>query len=1729
MIAEADGHRDSRYLAETIRSARISIFHCVPSILKLLVEEPAFDDTLVLRAVMCGGEALPVPAVTRFRRRSTAKLYNVYGPTETIINSTYWLCDEADGRPSCPIGRPIPNARIYILDNALRPLPIGVAGHLHIGGVGLARGYLNRPGLTAEKFIPDPFSVEPGARMFRTGDLARYLPDGNIEFLGRGDDQVKIRGFRIELGEIEATLGQHPAVRQAAVVARDDAPGGKRLVAYVAAESTADELRRFLKDKLPDHMVPAIFVMLDALPLMPNGKIDRRALPAPDRSRRELDKPFEAPRAPTEELLAQIWAQLLDIEQVGIHDDFFDLRRPFAFGDPSSSPACAKPSSVEIPLRRLFEVPTVAGLAASIEAARRAGQNLSVPAILPVPRDGDLALSFAQQRLWFFDQLKPGLSAYNLPAAVRLKGPLNLVALEQSLNEIVRRHESLRTTFRNVGGQPVQVIARALTIRLPVIDLRNMPASEREIEVRRLVTAEAQRPFDLSQGPLLRGTVLRLGDGEHVGLLTMHHIISDGWSTGILVREVTTLYLAFCAGGSSPLPALPIQYADFSHWQRQWLQGDVLESQIAYWKEQLAGVPAIIDLPTDHQRPAVQTFRGAHESVVLPKHLHEGFKELSRQEGVTPFMTFLTAFMVLLQRYTSQDDVVVGTPVANRNRLETEGLIGFFVNALVLRTDLSDNPGFRELLRRVREVCLGAYAHQDVPFDRLVEELCVVRDLSRNPLFQVMFVWHNTPLRTLELPGLNLSPVEGDSETAHFDLTLQVADTDEGLTAAFVYNTDLFQAGTIARMLGNFRTLLEAIVADTEQRLSELPLLSKSERQQVLVEWNAAKTANPRDLCIHQLFEAQVERTPDSVAVVFETEQLTYGELNRRANQLAHRLRALGVGPEIVVAISLERSSEMVVGLLGILKAGGAYLHLDPAYPKERLAFMLKDAQVSVLLTREHLAAGFAEQNARVICLDTDRESIARESVENPGCATGPENLAYIIYTSGSTGLPKGVLVSHGAIAGHCRNVQTYFELDSRDVVLQFASLSFDVSLEEILPTLTVGARLVVMGTDIWHPAEFHRKVSEFGLTVLNLPTAYWQELAREWAGVPELVPSIQPRLFVVGGDTMSPDALKLWQRTPTNSIRLLNAYGPTEATITATAFEISLRPGQNTTYQRVPIGRPLANRAIYILDRYGNPVPIGVQGDLHIGGEGLARGYLNRPDLTAEKFVPDPFSAEPGARMYKTGDLARYRADGNIEFLGRMDHQVKIRGFRIEPEEIEAALGQHPSVREAVVLAREDEPGEKRLVAYVVAEAMADELRRFLKDTLPEPMVPAVVVLLDALPVMPNGKIDRQALPAPERSRPELEKTFVAPRDDLELQLAHIWEEVLGVRPVGVRDNFFELGGHSLMAVRLFALIEKQLGKKLPLTAVFHGATVEQLVDLLRQQTSHSPRSSLVAIQPGGSKRPLFLVHPAGGQVFPYVHLAKHLGPDQPCYGLQARSLEDGQDPHARIEDMAACYIQAMQTVQPEGPYHLGGWSMGGVVAFEMAQQLHAQGQRVALLVSLDGRIPSSGETFPEQDSEAASLVERYFGISLAPIESLAGLPKDEQLAAILEQAKRAGLVPAELDVFQARNFVKLLRNDLRATQNYGLRLYPGRITVFKASEVLSGASADPALGWSEWAGGGVEVHVVPGNHANLIYEPHVEVLAGKLTACLNAAQSAEAEEIGALPRSGDDHRNRH
>jgi len=1294
---------------------------------------------------------------------------------------------------------------------------------------------------------------------------------------------------------------------------------------------------------------------------------------------------------------------------------------------------------------------------------------------------GPCPLSFAQQRLWFLDRLEPGSPVYSILRAVRMAGTLDVGALQQALDAIVARHETLRTTFVSVDGGPMQVVGEGCPAKLSRIDLSEWPALEREAEAQRLLKETARRPFDLSQDLMLRATLLRLGPREHILLLVVHHIASDGWSMGILFRELAALYEGFSTRNPPSLPELPIQYADFACWQRQRLRGEVLERQLAYWKQQLGDSSSVLDLPADRPRPPIRTFRGARQSLVLSEALSESLKALSRQQSVTLFMTLLAAFQTLLYRYTGQEDIVVGSPIAGRTRVETERLFGFLVNTLALRTDLSGNPTFRELLARVREVALGAYAHQDLPFEKLVEELQPERNLSHSPLFQVMFVLQNAPRQPLTFPGLTLTPLEMDNGTAKFDLTLSIVE-GKGLRAAFEYNTDLFDKATIVRMLRHYQTLLQGIVADPERRIGRLPLLTTAERHQLLVEWNDTRVNCPKDLCVHHFFEAQVWRAPDAVAVVFEEEQWTYRELNRRANQLAHYLRTLGVGPEVLVGICARRSLDMVVGLLGVLKAGGAYLPLDVDDPPERLAFMLEDARASVLLTQRGVVERLPACEARIICLDSEWEEIACQShaasvTYNPESGVTVENLAYVIYTSGSTGKPKGVLITHRGIGNLALAQNRAFGVQSDSHVLQFASLGFDASVSEVFATLLAGATLHLGTQESLLPGRaLLQLLRDRGITTVTFPPSVLAVLPVE--ELPEL------RTLVVAGETCPADLVARWAV----GRRFINAYGPTEGTVCATLTECDAGGGKPA------IGRPIANVQVYILDRDLQPVPIGVPGELYIGGLGLGRGYLGRPRLTAEKFVPHPFSEEPGARLYRTGDLARYLPDGNIEFLGRIDYQVKVRGFRIEPGEIEAALGQHPAVREAAVLARGDRPDDRHLVAYVIPAQQPvptiDELRDFLRERLPVYMVPSAFVTLDTMPLTPSGKVDRGKLPAPGQKRPELERAFTAPRDAQERQLAEIWERVLGVQPVGVQDNFFELGGHSLLAVRLSAQIEKAFGQELPLAALFQAPTIEQLASVLRQAGRPAPCSTLVAMRPTGSNPPFFVVPGNLGNVFTDLgNLARYLGLNQPFYGLQ----DSVQNP-ARIEALAARYLGEIRAVQSKGPYLLGGVCSGGIVAFEMAQQLQAQGQQVFLLALVEPSCP-----------RAPGLCA-YGGFVVSVLRRFA-----RRLGHRSHGAVRRG--SAEQRAY-LRLKLKVIAN-MWAVIRYTPRSYPGRIELFLTLESLESPRA-PHLGWQELTTGGVALHVIPGVHNTItgangaeIEEAHIRCLAEQLRACIERAVS--------------------
>jgi amino acid adenylation domain-containing protein/non-ribosomal peptide synthase protein (TIGR01720 family) len=1447
----------------------------VPFVALQQLAEVAVDSKLVnshLKEIITAGEQLQItPAISQwFSKLNDCTLHNHYGPSETHVVTTFTLTNSVNTWPLLPpIGQPIANTQIYILDKFLQPVPIGVPGELYIGGVCLARGYLNRPELTQEKFISNPFEKLGESKLYKTGDLARYLPDGNIEYLGRIDNQVKIRGFRIELGEVEAALSQNSDVQASCVIPREDTPGDKRLVAYLVANQgctpTISELRQFLKAKLPEYMIPNAFVMLESLPLTPSGKVDRRALPAPDLYSEIIDK-YVAPRTPIEELLAQIWAQVLKVEAVGVYDNFFELGGHSLLATQLVS-RIRNIFKVELPLRELFTTGTLGELALFIEQLQQQNLQLSAPPILPRAKNTDLPLSYAQQRLWFLDQFEPNSSSYNIPVALRLVGTLNVAALDKSLQEIIHRHEALRTNFVTVDGQPTQIIREQGTGNreqeiISIVDLKHLSTTEQESALQQLVQQQAIEAFDLASEPLLRATLLVLSQAKHVFLLCMHHVVSDAWSINVLIQELAALYNAYSQGQFPSLAPLPIQYADFAIWQRDWLQGDVLQSQLIYWQQQLANAPALLSLPTDRTRPAVQTFAGAYQQFALSIELTDRLVKLSQEQGCTLFMTLLAAYDILLYRYTGQSDILVGSPIANRNRNEIEGLIGFFVNTLVMRTDLAGNRSFSELLTRVREVALSAYAHQDLPFEMLVEALQPERDLSHTPLFQVMFVLQNAPMSALELTGLTVTPLMTEAVTAKFDLTLSMQNTATGLVGVWEYNTDLFDASTIARMTGHFVTLLEGIITNPQQQISQLPLLTEVEQQQLLVEWNNTQVDYPGDKCIHQLFEEQVERTPDAVAVVFEDQQLTYQQLNCRANQLAHCLQSLGVKPDVLVGLCVERSLSMVVGLLGILKAGGAYVPLDPEYPQERLSFMLEDAQVPVLLTQQQLLEKLPQHQGQIVCLDTDWQFISQLSQDNAlaqlpvGIAFGgatsiadvqATNLAYVIYTSGSTGKPKGVMIPHGALANHCCIIQEAYELVESDRVLQFASINFDASLEQIFPTLIAGATLVLRGSDVWTPTNFQKIISDFGLTVVNLPTAYWQQLAQEWVKTQVLDTNSQLRLVIVGGDVMLPEYVAIWQQSAMSRVRLVNAYGPTETTITATLFEIIPQLSEDINLKKMPIGRPLPNRTVYILDSYLQPAPISVPGELYIGGVCLAKGYLNRPELTQEKFIPNPFS-DVTERLYKTGDLARYLSNGNIEYLGRIDNQVKIRGFRIELGEIEAALNTHPQIQQAVAIVTEDIPGNKRLVAYVVKSDKSlttNQLRQFLKQQLPEYMIPSGFVTLDNLPLTPNGKLDRKALPTPdgEISR---EHEYVAPRTAIEQILTNIWQELLLKEKVSIHDNFFEIGGDSILSIQIVSRA-KNSGLQITPKQIFQNQTIAELARIANTTVSVESKQGIV------------------------------------------------------------------------------------------------------------------------------------------------------------------------------------------------------------------------------------------------------------------------------------------
>jgi len=1491
-----------------------------------------------LRQLLAGGDVLSAPHV----RRTLAELPGItvidgYGPTEgTTFTCCQPLRSAAEVGAAVPIGRPIANTTAQVADAGGRPAAIGVPGELMIGGDGLARGYLRRPDWTAERFVPDPFGGESGRRLYRTGDRVRWLADGRLEFLGRLDRQVKVRGFRIEPAEVEQVMADHPAVESCVVVTRAASPGDLRLVAYVvardeAAPPDAPELRAFLRERLPEPQVPSAFVVLPALPLTANGKVDRAALPEP-RWTGGAERPRRRPRDPEEELLAGLFADLLPgdgppaerRERIGIDDGFFELGGHSLLASRLVS-RVRETFGVELPLRTVFEAPTVAAMAERLRAARSEPGAPPPPPLVPRPRpQGTAPLSFAQERLWFLSRLEPESTAYHIGVSARLRGRLDRGALAAALAGIVRRHEALRTVFEEMpvsaGGRPVQRVLPSPPSPPPPprMSLTHLPAPRRDAVAAAVASLWCERPFDLTAKPLLRPLLLEVEAEESRLVLAIHHIVADGWSMGVLLRELADLYAAAARsagdtaiGAASPpakdapaLPALPIQYADFAFWQREWLRGDELARQLGYWERQLAGL-ATLDLPVDRQPAPAGARQAGRQSLALSAGLAERIAALAAQQGVTLFMVLLAGLQALLSRYAAQHDVAVGVPIANRNRAEIEPLVGFFVNTLVLRTDLSGEPTGHELLGRVREAALGAYAHQDVPFELLVERLAPERQLSGTPLFRVMLVVQNTPWPALALPGLELEPEAVPGPTAKFDLTLNWM-PEPGWRGELEYSRGLFDGATMRRLLGHLQILLEALAQAPERRLSELPWLTEPERAALLREWNDTSVPAASRGRVHQRVAAQAAARPDAPAVVWPGGWLSYGELAARAARLAGRLRRLGAAPEVPIALCLERSPELVIAALAVLQAGAAYLPLDPTSPPERLARLLADAGAPVVITSERRLAGLAlPPGAAALVLDGDRlaeraatggstglaaggaggasggssagkagsainAAVAADDAgetdawmaggerESPPLPPGGEvdgNLAYVIYTSGSTGKPKGVGVSHANLLSLVDWHQRTYRVSAGDRATLIASPAFDASVWELWPYLTAGASLHVPDEeDRAAPDRLLRWLAAAEVTISFLPTPLAEAVLGEMAGEASAPPpKLALRALLTGGD-------RLRRRPPAGlPFALINHYGPTETTVVATCGVVP--PAAAASAALPGIGRPIDGLAIHLLDPAGQPVPIGVPGEIAIAGASLARGYLGRPEMTAASFVPDALSGVPGGRLYRTGDLARRRADHGLEFLGRRDQQVKIRGVRIEPGEVEAELATHARLAAAVVLARTDGGAEARLVAYVVprdqeAAPDAGELRSFLRERLPEALVPAAFVQLPALPLTANGKVDRAALPAPQWASLPAGAPYLAPRNADEEVLVALWSELLGAEAVeraGAAADFFALGGHSLLATQLLSRVRDAFGVELPVRSVFECPTVAAFAGRLAEQRRRAEVGS-----PGQQTQPM-------------------------------------------------------------------------------------------------------------------------------------------------------------------------------------------------------------------------------------------------------------------------------
>ena len=1692
---------------------------CTPTHLQSLL--PFCSNILKLpNVLLVAGESIS-DSLWQALAQSSSFVINLYGPTECCVDST---AIPVSYNQTSSIGYPITNTQCYILDWNHDVVPLGVSGELYIGGVGLARGYLNRPDLTAEKFIPNPFR-DTGERLYRTGDLARYLPDGNIEYLGRIDHQVKIRGFRIELGEIEARLLEHPSINESVVIARQDNNDDKRLAAYLiptidgdgqnngeslsaqTAKTTTipiDELRVFLKHTLPDYMIPSAFVIMDAFPLTPNGKLDRKALPVPDQPL--VSNEYIAPRNPTEQLLADIWKDVLKLDQVGIYDNFFELGGHSLLATQVIS-QIRHTFEIELPLRYLFEAPSVSELTLRVNQAQQEEQGLIAPPITVVSRDEDLPLSFAQQRLWFLDQLEPDSTSYNITSAVKITGNFNTKYFHTAINMFVARHEILRTSYPSHDGQPQLRIEPTLNVTLPAIDLQSLPKETQLITSKHVISNIAQNPCDLENGPLIQTNTLRLSDSQYILVIKIHHIVFDGWSMNIMIDELFNSYIAIESNSTYKSPNIQIQYVDYAHWQKNWLEGTLLEQQLSYWNKQLDNAPELLTLPIDFPRPAIQTDHGDTYTINLSHRHIKSLKAICRQNDATIFMGLLAIFNMMLARYSGQNDICVGTPVSNRNHHELEKLVGFFVNTLTIRTKIHNVKSFEDLLLLTKRTVLDALSNQDLPFEHLVETLNIPRNLSYMPLFQVMFTLHTQQKHKVntQVPQLELTPIDVEHKTAKFDLSLDIYESVEFMKCAFEFNTNVFCRSTIERMANHFALLIKQIPTNNILTFS----LTTKEELQIIKQSNSTLTDVPYFAGIHSVIENQIRKQPDAIAITDNDCYFTYSFLDRNSANLSNHLIEHHVAEDKLVGVCLERSINSIIAILSIWKAGGAFVPLQPDLPVERLNYMIADAQVELVVCDTQSKSSLPASSKSI--LDIDKCIAIPKPTPNSKTPISRDNLAYMIYTSGSTGRPKGSMISHRNLINTALAYgEPYKLLEGSSTHLQMASMSFDVFTGDLVRSLCFGGNLIFCPREILLDSEkLYSMMTNLRTNVAEFVPAVLRNLIQHLeqnGGSLEFM-----KTLICSGEGWPMSEYARCRDLCGKKTKLINSYGLTEVAIDS-LYLPSLKPNFERQRNIVPIGKKLANNKAYVVDSLLNLSPIGVKGELLLGGMSVGRGFLNQPALTSERFIPNPFDQEAGGRLYRTGDLASYDEDGIVSIFDRIDNQVKLRGFRIELGEIESCLLMQPDVNQCVVVEREDEPGKKIIAAYFVSVNPSevvdtDNIKANLKSTLPAYMIPSVFIHVNAIPLTPTGKLDRKALPEPKIA--SANKNTVPPRNPTESVISDIFKSILNLEKISIHDDFLGLGGHSLLAVKCISKIEKKLGARLPLSTLFRDGTVEKLAKQVEKLPQHDTRNSLVPIQIGGTNVPLFLVHPIGGNVFCYNKLAHLLGKNQPVFGLQSRELSQDDITNNTVQEMAKHYLDLIIQLNPTGPYYLGGWSDGGIIAFEMIRQLEKHGHTNSHLILIDSSAPYSCPSDDKLINYAQdflldlNLISGRADVSIPALNNLAQYNNVEKF---FEAAMSKGALPYGISAKEARLLFEVFYSNSLAVSKYRTNYVLASATIFITQE-----SRSKVKNWAKYISRNLKIIDISGGHYTLLNSPYVQENTTKLSKHLKEIKNAQ------------------